>query len=74
MNLNRVEGREFKPLYERIDALKGGMNAREAAITRLEREQHEFDRPAVQKGLITVGGMTVSLLVALTVLVVMMAR
>src|SRR5205814_10675653 len=55
LNLNRVEHPKLAPLFGRIDELKNGVNAREAAIVRLESERRLYDRAAVQKGLLTVG-------------------
>ncbi|HEX8950651.1 MAG TPA: hypothetical protein VF945_02345, partial [Polyangia bacterium] len=72
LNLNRVEHPKLQPLFARIDELKSGVNAREAAIVRLESERRLYDRGAVQKGLLTVGialGVFVLLLIVLIVLV-----
>ena len=55
LNLNRVEHPKLAPLFARVDELKGAVNAREAAIVRLEAERRVYDRAAVQKGLMTVG-------------------
>src|SRR6185369_15940485 len=55
LNLHRVDDSKYKGLYERIDELKSGLNAREATIVRLETELRTYDRRAVQTGLITVG-------------------
>jgi len=72
LNLNRVEHPKLAPLFARIDELKSGVNAREAAIVRLESERRLYDRSAVQKGLLTVGiaaGVVILLLIILIVLV-----
>ena len=71
LNLNRVEHPRLTPLFTRVDELKGAVNAREAAIVRLESERRTFDRGAVQKGLVTVGvaaGVTILLAILLVVL------
>jgi hypothetical protein len=68
LNLNRVESPAFAPIYSRIDELKSGVNAREAAIVRLESELRSYDRPSVQKGLLAIGvalGLFVLLLIIL---------
>ena len=74
LNLNRVESAAFTPLYQRIDELKNGVNAREAAIVRLESERRGYDRPTVQKGLIVVGGAFGALVLLMIVLMVLFAR
>jgi hypothetical protein len=74
LNLNRVDSPKFAPLYERIDELKGGVNAREAAIVRLESERRSYDREALQKGLITVGIAFGVLIILTIVLIVLIAR
>ncbi|HZS39644.1 MAG TPA: hypothetical protein VFF06_22585 [Polyangia bacterium] len=74
LNLNRVDGPRFTPLYARIDELKGGVNAREAAIVRLESERRSYDKDAVQKGLITVGVIVAALAIIGIVLAVLLSR
>jgi hypothetical protein len=74
LNLDRVDHPAFAPLYARIDELKSGVAAREAAIVRLETERRTFDRAAVQKGLITLGVAGGSLVLVLIVLIVVFAR
>jgi hypothetical protein len=74
LNLNRVEGERFQPIYARIDELKAGVNAREAAIVRLESERRSYDRPAVQKGLVTIGVAVGVLILLLIILVVVLGR
>jgi hypothetical protein len=72
LNLNRVEHPRLAPLFGRIDELKTGVNAREAAIVRLESERRVYDRSAVQKGLLAVGiaaGVAIILLIVLIVLI-----
>ena len=72
LNLNRVEHPKLQPLFARVDELKNGVNAREAAIVRLESERRLYDRGAVQKGLLAVGiaaGAAVLLLIILIVLI-----
>jgi hypothetical protein len=74
LNLNRVEGERYRPLYSRIDELKSGVNAREATIVRLESELRTYDRSAVQTGLITLGVLVGVLIILGIVLVVLLAR
>jgi hypothetical protein len=74
LNLNRVEHPKLAPLFARIDELKHGVNAREAAIVRLESERRLFDRAAVQKGLLTLGIAVGALLLLAIVLMVLIAR
>jgi hypothetical protein len=74
LNLNRVEHPRLQPLFARVDELKNGVNAREAAIVRLESERRLYDRSAVQKGLLTVGiALAVVVLLAI-ILIVLLAR
>jgi hypothetical protein len=74
LNLNRVDHPRLQPLFARVDELKNGVNAREAAIVRLESERRLYDRSAVQKGLLTVGiALAVVVLLAI-VLIVLLAR
>jgi len=74
LNLNRVENPRFASLYARIDELKNGVNAREAAILRLETERRSYDRGAVQKGLLTLGIAVGALILLAIILVVVLAR
>jgi hypothetical protein len=74
LNLNRVEHPKLQPLFARIDELKNGVNAREAAIVRLESERRLYDRSAVQKGLLTVGIATGALVLLLIILIVVVKR
>jgi len=74
LNLNRVEHPKLQPLFARIDELKNGVNAREAAIVRLESERRLYDRGAVQKGLLTVGIAAGALILLLIILIVLVKR
>ncbi|HEY7957147.1 MAG TPA: hypothetical protein VII38_17700, partial [Polyangia bacterium] len=74
LNLNRVEDPRLVTLYQRIDELKSGVNAREAAIAQLESERHGYDRPAVQKGLLVVGVALGALVLITILLIVLFAR
>jgi hypothetical protein len=74
LNLNRVEHPKLQPLFARIDELKNGVNAREAAIVRLESERRLYDRGAVQKGLLTVGIAAGALILLLIILIVVIKR
>ncbi len=74
LNLNRIEGDRFRPLYLRIDQLKGGLTGREALIQRLAQEREAFDRPAMQKGLLTVGAAIVLITLIVVILSVVLSR
>src|SRR5262249_18774565 len=74
LNLNRIEGRQFAPLYGRIDELKSSLSGREAAIVRLDAERRAYDRAAVQKGLLVLGVAAGLLVLVVIVLLVLLAR
>jgi len=74
LNLNRVEHPKLAPLFGRIDELKNGVNAREAAIVRLESERRLYDRGAVQKGLLVLGIAAGTLVLIAILLIVLIAR
>jgi hypothetical protein len=74
LNLHRVDGERYQPLYARIDELKSGVNAREATIVRLENELRTYDRGAVQTGLIAVGVVLGVLVILAIVLAVFLSR
>jgi hypothetical protein len=74
LNLNRVEHPRLAPLFSRIDELKNGVNAREAAIVRLESERRLYDRGAVQKGLLTVGIAVGAVVILAIILIVLLSR
>jgi hypothetical protein len=74
LNLNRVEHPKLAPLFARVDELKNGVNAREAAIVRLESERRLYDRGAVQKGLLAVGIAAGALILITIILIVLVKR
>ena len=74
LNLNRVDHPKLQPLFARVDELKNGVNAREAAIVRLESERRSYDRAAVQKGLLTVGIAVGAFIILLIILIVLIKR
>jgi hypothetical protein len=74
LNLHRVEDSHYSALYARIDELKGGLNAREAAIVRLESELRTYDRRALQTGLIIVGAVFFTLVLVSILLAVLLSR
>jgi hypothetical protein len=74
LNLNRVEHPKLAPLFGRVDELKNGVNAREAAIVRLESERRLYDRGAVQKGLLAVGIAAGALILLTIILIVLVKR
>ncbi len=74
LNLNRVDHPKLAPLFARVDELKGAVNAREAAIVRLEAERRVYDRGAVQKGLMTVGIAAGALIILAIILIIVFAR
>ncbi len=73
LNLNRVEHPKLQPLFARIDEVRSGVNAREAAIVRLESERRLYDRGAVQKGLLTVG-IAFGTLILLTIILIVLVK
>lgn len=74
LNLNRVQDNRFQSLYDRIDELKAGVNAREAAIVRLEGERRGYDRPAVQKGLLAIGIAAGAVILLMIILIIVLGR
>jgi hypothetical protein len=74
LNLHRVEDPAYKDLYQRIDELKSGLNAREATIVRLESELRTYDRRAAQTGLIAVGIVFFVLVLLSILLAVILSR
>ncbi len=74
LNLNRVDHPKLQPLFARVDELKNGVNAREAAIVRLESERRLYDRSAVQKGLLAVGIAAGAAIILLIILIVLIKR
>jgi chromosome segregation ATPase len=74
LNLNRVEHPKLAPLFARVDELKNGVNAREAAIIRLEGERRLYDRAAVQKGLIVLGSAVGVVVILAIILIVLLSR
>jgi hypothetical protein len=74
LNLNRVESEPFLPIYARIDELKNDVNAREAALARLETERNSYDRAVVQKGLLAFGVAVGVLALVVVILVVLLSR
>jgi hypothetical protein len=74
LNLNRVEGPRFQPLYQRLDELKRTLNDREALLQRLDEERRAYDRGVVQRGLLTLGGAVGVLALLIIVLAVLLSR
>jgi hypothetical protein len=74
LNLNRVQDSRFQSLYDRIDELKAGVNAREAAIVRLEGERRGYDRPSVQKGLLAIGIGAGAVILLMIILIIVLGR
>jgi chromosome segregation ATPase len=74
LNLNRVDHPKLAPIFARVDQVKAGVTAREAAIVRLESERRLYDRGAVQKGLLTLGIALGVLVLGTIILLVLLAR
>jgi hypothetical protein len=69
LNLNRVEDQAFANLYERIDALRASIAAREADIEQLKGEQSQYDKGALVRGGAVLGGGVVLLITLICVLI-----
>jgi chromosome segregation ATPase len=74
VHLQRPAHARYEPLYIRIDELKDSHSTREAMLARLETDRRSFDRPAVQRGLLVVGGGATVLLLGILALIVFVAR
>jgi hypothetical protein len=64
----------LEPLYLRADEIRVSLTAREAAMFRLDTERRAFDRSAVQKGLLVVGGGLGGLALVIILVFVLLAR
>lgn len=56
VNLNRIERSEFTELYERIDALRGGIGARSNEIDKLSAEREAYDKASRVRGAAVLAG------------------
>jgi len=78
LNLHRLDTPQYRaklgPIYARLDELKQTATAREARIASLDAERRGYDRPAMQRGLIVVGGALGTFLVLLVIVLVLVAR
>jgi chromosome segregation ATPase len=68
LNLERVEHPALSPLYEQVDALRGGIAQRAAEIERMTAERLAWDRPAALRGVAVLAGGVVALLTLIVVL------
>ncbi len=68
VNLNRVDGDEFRPLYEEIDLLRGAIGARSNQIDKLSAERHAFDKASLIRGAAVLGGIVLIFLALLAIL------
>ncbi len=68
VNLNRIDGDEFRPLYEEIDLLRGAIGARSNQIDKLSAERHAFDKASLIRGAAVLGGMVLIFLALLAIL------
>jgi hypothetical protein len=78
LSLHRLDGpqhqKKFAPIYERLDHLKQIASAREQRMNQLDAERHGYDRAALQRGLIVVGGGVGVLLILLVIVIVVASR
>lgn len=68
VNLNRVDGPQFADLYARIDRIRTAIGARTTEIDRLTAERTAFDRAVLVRGVATLAGALVALILVLVVL------
>jgi hypothetical protein len=57
VNLYRMSGERYAPLYHKVDEVKAQLTSYEAILARLDTECVSYDRQAVQKGLLVLGAM-----------------
>jgi hypothetical protein len=78
LNLHRLDVPQYRaklaPIYARLDELKQVATNREARIAALDAERRDFDRPAMQRGVIVVGSALGVFLLVLVVVIVLVAR
>jgi chromosome segregation ATPase len=78
LNLHRLDTPQYRvklgPIYARLDELKHTATAREARIAALDAERRGYDRSAMQRGLIAVGGALGAFLLLLVIVIVIVAR
>ncbi len=68
VNLNRVDGPQFADLYARIDRIRTAIGARTTEIDRLTAERAAYDRSTLVRGVATLVGAVVALILVLVVL------
>ncbi|MEO6950306.1 MAG: hypothetical protein ABI321_00730 [Polyangia bacterium] len=77
LSLHRMDetqsGGAFSPLYRALDELQTVASQREARIAELDEERQGYDRAAVQRGLIAVGGV-VGLLAILAIVLIVIVK
>ena len=74
VNLNRVEDPQFAELYDRIDRLRGAINARTTEIERLTAEREAYDRGNLVRGVATIGGAILLVIALIVILRALLAR
>ena len=70
VNLHRVDKVELKPLYDRVDAIRRGINGLEAEIEHLKAEKYARDRATMIKGSVSLAGGVVLLVIIIILLTV----
>jgi chromosome segregation ATPase len=69
LNLKRAQSPELAELYQRVDEARSLMTSREAIIVELEAQCASYDRGAVRKAAMVVGGGVGALLLLILILV-----
>jgi len=68
VNLNRIENVAFAELYERIDRIRGAITARTTEIEKLTAEREAYDRGALTRGGVAIGGAIVLFIAFIVIL------
>jgi len=70
VNLHRVDKPELKPLYERVDTIRRGINGLEAEIEHLKAEKYARDKNTMIKGTVSLAGGLVLLVIIIILLTI----
>lgn len=68
INLNRIDHSEFLELYERIDRLRGAITSRTTEIEKLAAEREAYDKGAITRGLVAMGGAVIAFIALIVIL------
>jgi hypothetical protein len=69
VNLHRVEGHGFEPLYKQADELRVLISGQETEIARLSAERDMFDKGSLIRGGVVLGGTLVALITVLWIVI-----